>query len=114
MHDQPGCQCLQGGRHLLPANFCHPHPRTAPRDGDGTVPLCSLQVCDRWREAAAAAGTPPHNRSQLAGGPAAPAPVVRIRRYWGVKHGELLRSGEAFADILEALGELGPSAVAAS
>ena len=64
-----------------------------PRDGDGTVARESLQVCDRWKEQSAAA--------------------VRIRRYPGVKHGELLSDEEAFGDILEAAGELGRSAEAA-
>lgn len=49
-------------------------------DGDGRVPLRSLRVCDRR--------------------------AASVRRYPGLRHSELIHSGEVQADIIAALLDL--------
>lgn len=78
-------------------------PLPAGRDGDGTVPLASVAVCDGWHvqaQAAAAAGG--------VGGMSASskAPATHVRRFPGVRHADIPHSGAAF-EVLEALLDLG-------
>jgi len=90
-------------------------PVNARRDGDGTVPLPSLQVCEDWKAVAAQAGAAvPRNSSNdgssgsLSG---SKQPATHVRRYPGMRHTDIIHSGAAFADVLEALLKLGSAAV---
>ncbi|GAB4818588.1 hypothetical protein N2152v2_005634 [Parachlorella kessleri] len=64
------------------ADFSDVRARVSFTEGDGTAPLASLQVCDSWRQQ--------RQRDDL----------VHVRRYPGVRHADLLRNQEAFADVL--------------
>lgn len=78
------------------------------------MPLPSLQVCDGW-EAAAAQAPPPAagplaaNISSADHSRGSRQPATHVRRYPGLKHGDIIHSGAAFADVLEALLKLGTS-----
>jgi hypothetical protein len=63
-------------------------------NGDGTVPLPSLAVCEAWQRTSSHWS---NNGSEAAG-----RLKVHVKRYPGVRHAALLRYGEAFADVLQA------------
>lgn len=86
----------------------------ACRDGDGTVPLPSLQVCDGWQLQTGGAGMAPlpfaGNSSSTTSSSTysnSRQPATHVRRYAGLRHGDTIHSAAAFADVLDALLKLG-------
>lgn len=84
----------------------------ACRDGDGTVPLPSLQVCDGWQTGGAGMAPLPSagNSSSTASSSTysnSRQPATHVRRYAGLRHGDIIHSAAAFADVLDALLKLG-------
>ncbi|PRW50953.1 group XV phospholipase [Chlorella sorokiniana] len=89
---------------VLPPGKAEQRYRLRYGDGDGTVPLPSLQVCDGWHAGAAGtAGTADSSSSTSS----SRQPATHVRRYPGLGHGDIIHSAAAFADVLDALMKLG-------
>lgn len=73
------------------------------------MPLPSLQAGDGWQ--AGGEGKPPlpsaGNSSSGGSNSNSRQPATHVRRYPGMRHGDIIHSAAAFADVLDALLKLG-------